>query len=172
MRLSARAPRAAPLLALLLLVAGCGAGVGGTGTGETAFETFGASSASVCSADIAASLRCPAGPGANVGTAALYQAESTPASRVLATLLGDEIEIELRCTGQRFAGRFGVSRLGTRYYGELRGDAGDAGREPASVIAERNAEGLTFTVLRLDGSVAAGPLVLEAVPGPTTAAPC
>lgn len=163
---------AAPLAALLLLVAACGAGVGGTGTGETAFEAYGASPASVCSTDIAANLRCPSGPSANLGTAALYQAESTPASKVLATLLGDEIEIELRCSGQRFAGRFGVSRLGMRYYGELRGSAAGAGSELASVIAERNAEGLTFTVLRLDGSVASGPLVLKAVPAPTTAAPC
>jgi hypothetical protein len=168
--LPARVLAHATLLAALLASA-CGVGVGGTGSGESAFEVFAASPAPVCGASIADALRCPAGPGAALGTATVYLAEATPASRVLATVLGDEIEIQLRCSGQRFAGRWGVAPvLGARYYGELF-DA-DGRSTPVSVMVQLDGEALVFTLQRREGSTAAGPLTLREVPGPTTPAVC
>ncbi len=168
--LPARALAHVTLLAALLASA-CGVGVGGTGSGESAFEVFAASPAPVCSATIADALRCPAGPGAALGTATVYLADSTPASRVLATVLGDEIEIQLRCSGQRFAGRWGVAPgLGARYYGELFG--ADGRSEPVSVVVQRDGDALVFTLQRREGGTAAGPFTLREVPGPTTPALC
>lgn len=168
------AARLAASLAFLCaaVLAACGPGVGGTGGGETGLDAFGAQAANVCSADFAAAIACTPSPaGTPAAAATRHFADGEPASRHLATIEGQGIVLEMRCSAQRFSGTWGSAPLlGLRYYGQVQG-AGDLVRS-ASLIVQADGAGLWLLLQDADGRTLAGPLRLAPVAAPTTPAPC
>jgi hypothetical protein len=158
------------VVTLAFLVAACGPGVGGTGTGGDATTAAPVAAASVCEADFAALLACPAGAAAAQGSALAYAADSEPASRHLARFEGSAIDLELRCVPQRFVGTWGnAPGLGARFYGELRSQTGTV---PASLLAQRDGPALRLE-LRDDKDASIGTAItLRPVAAPTSPAPC
>ena len=117
------------LLALLpLWISGCGPGVGGTGTGATAFEAFGAASASVCSGALAAALNCPpASPSApSAGTQNTYFADA--AGKVTLEVQDNRAVLVAACERLRFSGAFGIAGTGGAqgFFGIVHDDASGA----------------------------------------------
>ena len=175
--LGATTALAAAAAALLLLLSACGPGVGGTGIGAEppTLATFGATSASVCTSNLAGSLACPSvgalpsSPTAappDAGTTALSLADSS--SRVLATLNGNRIELNAPCAGLKFSGEWGlVPGQAPRYYGLAESSAysGAASLELASSGAQFNLQ-----VLDINGRVLFGPVMLQVKAGSQLAA--
>jgi hypothetical protein len=166
----------ARLAALVLAVtaAGCGPGVGGTGTGEEALPAAGASTAALCEADFAPLLRCAAAVGmAAQGTALVYAADSEPQSRYLARLEGQSIELELRCTRQRFSGTWAADAAsGARFLGELRADIAGVPGRPASLQVQRDGAALVLRLFDESGALIGSAFELRPAAGPTAPAPC
>lgn len=156
----------------MLVLAACGPGVGGTGTGESALHSFGATAANVCTSDFAATLGCTAGAtGAPNAASVRYFADGEPASRQLARVQGQGIELELRCLDVQFKGTWGTTpTLGSRYYGELLG-AG-AASALASLIVQAQPTGLWLLLQDASGNTIIGPLLLVSVAAPTATALC
>ena len=170
------------LLTLLLAAAGCGPGVGGTGTGEGfSLDYFGARAASVCTADFADALKCPArivvGPtrvDLSGGSELVLWVDEALAARVHARIEGSDIEFRALCEGVRFRGTWGVRADGSaRFFGNYVLPGGDAA---AAGIMEADAQSaaLTLTLRDLNGDVVFGPVALqraEATPASPTCLP-
>jgi hypothetical protein len=158
--------------AWLALLAGCGPGIGGTGSGASAdeFASFGAAPASVCDAEFAGLLNCAIGTAALQGTAAVWFAESAPASRTLLALSQQEARLQLRCEGLVFEGAWGaVPGQPARYYGRVTSAGGTA---RASLEVALAGAALAVTLRAQDGSALAPTGQLLRVPGETAPLAC
>ncbi len=166
--LGATTALAAVAAALLLLLSACGPGVGGTGIGAEppSLATFGATSTSVCTSNLAGSLACPslgalptspaAAPG-DAGTTALTLADSS--NRVVATLNGNRIEFSAPCAGLKFSGDWGlVPGQAPRYYG-----LAESAAYTGAGSLELAASGTQFSlqVLDINGRILFAPLMLQ-----------
>ena len=159
---------AAAACALVLLLSACGPGVGGTGIGAEppTLTSFGATSASVCTSNLAGSLACPslgalpsspsAAP-ADAGTTALVLADGN--TRVLARLEGNRIELQAPCAGLKFSGEWGlVPGQAPRFYGAVEFSAYNG---PGSLEMAATGTRFSLQVLDLNGRVLLGPLMLQ-----------
>jgi hypothetical protein len=174
-----RWPAALCLLGLLLWLAACGPGVGGTGTGPRSEDlpAFGAQPAALCTAAFADRLQCPASPGAGPtapldGTARAAFVDAQTGGQTRAEFLANEIELEARCQQLRFSGTWGVAADGQpRFYGSasVEGAAMPALAQLAVTAATAPATGLVLLLQAADGSVIAGPLVVQPAPDPLPA---
>jgi hypothetical protein len=159
---------------LASVLAACGPGVGGTGTGNSTdgLSTWGAAPSNVClTADFSPLLSCGGAAAPGAGTAVVYAAEASPASRVLARFEGSRLTLDLRCLNRSFEGEWAsAGQLGTRYFGSITTASG--ARSNASVIVA--AQGGTFVMLVQDfnGQRIGEPLLLQRVASATTAAGC
>ena len=157
--------------ALAVLAGGCGPGVGGTGTGasEGSLDYFGASSAPLCSSELAKLLLCPSspgasGPGATAGTAVRYFADSSTAPRVHLRVEGQRAELEAPCARLQFSGEWGqVPGRAGRFYG---GAVVAASPLPASLTAVPAGNGLAVELLDSDEHTLQATLVLVPVAVP------
>jgi hypothetical protein len=168
--------RAGAVLACAWLLAGCGPGLGGTGTGATqdALAAYGAREVPVCEAAFADLLGC-ARPSAGAAPAPAvdgrFFAESTPASRTLLELDGQQAQFKLRCLNTVFIGTY--AQVGTappRYYGNT--IEGGSRTALATLQVQRSAGGLSLTLVDVGGRVVFGPQELSPVAGVTNEAAC
>ncbi len=166
----------ATALTLALTLAACGPGLGGTGTGATqdALASYGARAVPVCEAEFADLLGCarPAvGAAPLPATEARYFAETTPASRTLLELDGQQAQLRLRCSGLVFVGALGqVGNEAPRYFGNL--IEGGSRLRLATLQVQRSGARLILTLTDSLGLVAFGPQLLLPVSGVTGEAPC
>jgi len=164
------------VLAALLSLAACGPGLGGTGTGATqdALSAYGAREVPVCQSEFADAIGCtPASAGAAPlpATESRFFAETTPTSRALLTLDGQEALLQLRCLNLVFAGAFGQIGADTpRYFGVVT----EGGRRItlATLQVQRSATGLTLTLVDSTGQTLFGAQALSPVAGITAPAGC
>lgn len=168
-----RRPRLPSSLALLcaLLLAACGPGVGGSGTGgsEGALPAFGASPASVCNAGIAPLLPCAGVAGAAVLPIPVSFVDTIDGRRVQATLQGNDIVLDVPCSGLRFRGTWGqVPGQAPRFYGFT----DDAGTAPAELQAELAGSALALTLRDARGAVLLGPVLVQRGTPPPGAPSC
>jgi len=161
------------LAAWLALLVGCGPNGGGTGTGEGAFtlSTFGAKATSTCSSPIAASLDCsstslvPVGVTQLAGTGQVFFSGSDSSGSYRLTIEGNRAVLELRCSGARFEGEWGVAAGGDeRFYGSWVGPeraalarAAQLWPQPVALLREL----LQVQVLDERGNALFGPLLLR-----------
>ncbi|MBI5718487.1 MAG: hypothetical protein HZC37_12465 [Burkholderiales bacterium] len=173
---SATVAAIATLAAALALLAGCGPGLGGTGTGATddALAAYGAHDVPVCQSDFADLLGCTApstGAAPLPATSARFFAESSPESRTLLELDGQEAQWRLRCQGILFVGSFGQAGSATpRYFGNV--IEGGSRVRLATLQVERSGTGLAVTLVDSFGRTLAGPQALLPVSGVTSEATC
>lgn len=178
----ARHPALAPVLLVLLLLAlallgGCGPGLGGTGTGasDDAFAAYAAREVPVCESDFADLVGCSApsaGAAAAPASGARFFAESTPASRTLLELEGQQAQWRLRCLDLVFVGSWGQSGASPpRYFGNLI-EGGSRVRLASLEVGRGSGSSLSVTLFDSAGRVVAGPLLLTPVGGTTSAASC
>jgi hypothetical protein len=176
-----RAPRrwAALPACLALLLAACGPGVGGTGTGSEPAPTlagFGATAAALCDSPVASALGCV--PPVNSTDSAqalplpLWLSDAEPATRAIALVFANQIELQLRCDALQFSGQWGRadSDGSGRFYGQAQTAAGTPLR--ATLTLEPGPGGLLATLRRADGSLLAAPVPLTGRAGPPAAGPC
>lgn len=163
-------------LTLALALAGCGPGVGGTGTGgdaAPALSDFGATAAPLCDSAVAGALRCvpPAASGGSAQTLPVWLSDADPAQRALALIVADEIELQLRCDGWRFQGRWGRTEADVgRFYGQAQAPEGTP--LGATLTLDTTAGGLLATLRRADGVLLAPPVLLLDRSGPPAAGDC
>ena len=177
-----RSMRAWGLTAWVLLATGlsaCGPGVGGTGTGETNGVThFGATAASVCSANVGAVLGCVTAPGAASPTPAtsatpVFLADATTSPRVQARVQDSTIDLNVACTGLRFRGQWGeLAGQSGRFFGFT---GPDGAQLPATLQVQPSAAGVAGVVVTLRdaaGTVLLGPTPLLVVSTALVAGAC
>ena len=170
---STRAPRLAGLawlLALATWLSACGPGVGGTGTGETnGLSYFGATAASVCSADVGGVLGCVPGSGAaspapapTPSVAPVFLADAATGPRVQARVQDSAIDLSVICTGLRFRGQWGqVPGQSPRFFGAIGPEGAQA---PATLHMQLSGAGVVVTVRDAADAVLLGPIFLLPVP--------
>lgn len=169
---------AAAVLAAVLLVialAACGPGVGGTGTGygegpgNAGIEWFSATAGSACTGPQAELLGCSAAqPGS---TPQPGEPQQLTGDCALATLEGDRIVVELICSHQVFAGRWGTGADGVgRYFGLMGKDPLAMPSEPATLTLVAQGSQFQLWLHGATGLLLSGPLLVQppggaAVPG-------
>ena len=160
-------------VALLLCLAACGPGTGGTGTGSEVLSTFGATSASVCSADFAKDLACNAASLPTVGTQPVYYSNLASGATLAMTIEGNHVQLSSRCTALGFSGDWGLKApADARFFGLLSDAAGAAPRLATldALPAPGVTANLVLTMREADGKLVLGAVTLEPLPAPVTVA--
>lgn len=167
--LSASALPWAAVLTLALALAACGPGVGGSGTGPD-LATFGASAAPVCGAPFAPALSCTnsmSAPETPPGGMPAQFVDFVNGSQVVATVRGNDIELDLRCPRLYFYGSWGTTAGGvSRYFGGYSLAAG-LPLSPAQVAVGSDSDhgGLVVQLLDASGAALTAPVRLRPAQG-------
>lgn len=165
-------------LTLLLALAGCGPGVGGSGTGPD-LATFGATAAPVCGAPFAPALRCTNSvvtPEPLPGGTPQQFVDTVNGTQVVATVRGNDIELDLRCPRLYFFGTWGTTSAGVaRYFGGYSLASGLPLTAAQLAVANDTANaGLVVQLLDASGAALTAPLRLRPASGtaPAVAQAC
>ena len=159
--------------ALLLCLAACGPGTGGTGTGSEVLATFGATSASVCSADFAKNLACSAASLPAAGTQPVHYSNLASGATLAMTIEGNHVQLSSRCSALSFSGDWGLKAPAeARFFGLLIDAAGAAARLATldALPAPGVTANLVLTLREADGKLVLGAVTLEPLPAPVTVA--
>lgn len=160
----------AAALALVLALAACGPGVGGSGTGPD-LATFGASAAAVCGAPFAPALSCTdsmSTPQAQADGMPQQFVDRVNGSQVVASVRGNDIELDLRCPRLYFYGSWGTTPGGvSRYFGGY-SLAGALPLSPAQVAVASDSAGLVVQLLDASGAALTAPVRLRPAQGSAT----
>ena len=165
--------RTACAAALLLCLAACGPGTGGTGTGSEVLSTFGATSASVCSADFAKDLACSAASLPTAGTQPVHYSNLASGATLAMTIEGNHVQLWSRCTALSFSGDWGLKvPAEARFFGLLSDTAGAAPRLATldALPAPDATANLVLTMREADGKLVLGAVTLERLLAPVTVA--